>query len=211
LVLPTIEDYAYLVSGAAYRNLIVRLRRRSVARFPLDYPDQNGEFYGYDAGGTTQLFVVAIGWAATSTLAFEPGLYVPRKSDWPHLYRQHIGDSWAEYLSDVYLLCRNRWQYQIPDAARDRAVLRDLCSRALDYENHYLLKYRSFLLRDLNSGERRRQVRSLERLEQIIFSDHETRVALTRFLTEQDAQLAGSARRILATMNHTSEPYQGAK
>lgn len=70
-------------------------------------------------------------------------------------------------------LCRNRWRYQVPPGDGDRQTLRDLCRRALDFQNHFLRLYRQYQLAELESGdEERRQLAAL-RLQQIVFPDQE--------------------------------------
>jgi hypothetical protein len=126
LAVPPLDRYARMITEAPRRNL-ARLRGGPIIRYPLGYPDPDGEFYGYDVAGRTQHFVVSIGWAATGLLVLDAGQYVARKSAWLDLYRQHIADEWLPFLAAVYGRCRIDWAYAIPADAAGRAELRELC------------------------------------------------------------------------------------
>ena len=186
LVVPPLERYAQLVTEAPRRNL-ARLRNHPVIRYPLGYPDPAGEFYGYDIGGRTQHFVVAMGWAATAIIVLDAGQYVARKRDWLELYRQHIAGAWLPFLSAVYERCRNHWDYAIPVDAVGRAELRALCRQALDFENHYLARYRAYLLGQLAGDDPSGQALALERLAQVIYPDAEVASAI-RALTDSPVE-----------------------
>ncbi|MBO0794941.1 MAG: nucleotidyltransferase domain-containing protein, partial [Ktedonobacteraceae bacterium] len=85
---------------------------RSSVMMPLDYPDPQGEFYGYDqrkmrlAGGEevqgTRDLIRLVSWSATAILGCRAGQYVARKSDCHTLYRRYIADEWAGLLEDIY-------------------------------------------------------------------------------------------------------------
>jgi predicted nucleotidyltransferase len=166
LPLPDLRTYIRMVTGAAYRNIVVRLRHHAQIGYPLRYPDPMGTFYGYDIGAGTQHFVVTIGWAATSIIAMEARQYVARKSDWLRLYRQHIADEWTPFLEAVYETCRNRWAYTIPDEAAGRAELRALCQQALGFENRYIRTYRAALLEARTSDDAAHRLWASEGLRQ---------------------------------------------
>jgi hypothetical protein len=180
LVVPPLDYYTRMITGAPYRNLALWLRRSPIIRYPLGYPDPAGQFYGYDVGGDTKQFVVAIGWAATGLLVLDAGQYVARKSAWLDLYRQHTNDEWLPFLAAVYGRCRIDWGYAIPADAAGRAELRELCRRALRFENHYLARYRAYLLGLLAEPDQSSQIFALERLAQVVYPDAEVVAAIRR-------------------------------
>jgi predicted nucleotidyltransferase len=114
--------------------------------FPLDYPDPDGPFYGYDRsdGAALKDLVTTIGLAATAILAFKAGHYAGGKRDCLRLYRACIDDQWTGYLEEVYERCRNQWGYRVPGDREDRQRLRQLCGQALSFENHFLSFYREY-------------------------------------------------------------------
>lgn len=61
------------------------------------------------------------------------------------LYRDLIGDEWADYWATLYSLGKGRWGYLVPADPAARATLRDLCRRTLAFENHFLRAYRDHL------------------------------------------------------------------
>jgi hypothetical protein len=170
-----------------------------VLRFPLDYPDPKGRFYGYDGwslsipGDTeqagTKMLVVIVGRIATAIVALQNGAHVGTKRDSVALYRKHIHDQWTDLVEQVYGACKERWQYRIPTNPSDQAQLRALCQRALDFENHFFALYRSYLLDELLTSEREDQLRAVERLGQIIYPGEDIDTALTLLTEGADGDL----------------------
>ncbi len=155
---------------------------------PLTYPDPAGEFFGYDrrpvrlADGSiepsTRDLIRATGWEATALISWRAGRYVARKSECHRLYQELIGDEWAPLLTATYQHCRQQWNYRIPADPTDRALLRQLCGRSLEFENAFLAAYKGYLLGELRGAgaEGRRCAR--EALERMPFDDPEVIVAL---------------------------------
>lgn len=170
-----------------------------VLTFPLDYPDPNGRFYGYDgwslasAGDReqagTKMLVVIVGRIATALIALHTGEYAGTKRDSVTLYRTHIHDVWLDLVEQVYDLCKVRWQYRIPTKKGDREQLRTLCQAALAFENRFFALYRTYLLEELDNEQRENQLRAVERLGQIIYPGEDIDSALTRLMERADAEL----------------------
>jgi hypothetical protein len=144
LPLPSMEAYVRHAMDVACRMLL-RLRPGSECLvLPLQYPDPNGEFYGYDrpaspgAANNTKDLVTAVGLAATAILAFRAGRYTAGKRDAIRLYREVIDDEWADLAQQLYETCRNGWGYEVPAATEGRLRLRALCERVVGFENHLL-------------------------------------------------------------------------
>jgi hypothetical protein len=171
----------------------------TVLPFPLDYPDPNGRFYGYDgwnlssSGDTeqagTKMLVVIVGRIASALVALHSGAYVSTKHESVTLYRKHIHDQWADLVEQVYDMCKVRWQYRVPTNPSDQAQLQALCRRALDFENHFFAQYRSYLLDELHTSAREDQLRAVERLGQIIYPGEAIDKALTQLLEGADGDL----------------------
>ena len=170
-----------------------------VLTFPLDYPDPNGRFYGYDgwslpsAGDTeqagTKMLVVIVTRIATASVALRSGQYVGTKRESVDLYRTHIGDDWTDLVEQVYQACKERWQYRIPRRKGDQEQLRTLCQCALGFENHFYALYRSYLLEELYASQREDQLRAVERLGQIIYPGEDIDSALTLLMEDADAEV----------------------
>ncbi len=90
LALLPIEEWTRQRMHAAY-TLVVRVFDRPVpVRYPLGYPDPQGDYYGYDnrtvrlPNGrdvpSTRNLIRVTGWAATALLARRASVYVARKS-----------------------------------------------------------------------------------------------------------------------------------
>ncbi|MEM7129440.1 MAG: nucleotidyltransferase domain-containing protein [Chloroflexota bacterium] len=126
---------------------------------PLDFPDPDGEFYGYDyqtirmADGTElpsiKAIPVGVGWCAT-TLLDRAGVLVESKQDCLGKYRRYIGDEWTPFLEEVDIKIRQAWHYLIPEGKEERKELRGVCERTLYFENHYLSCLRGYLLEELD-------------------------------------------------------------
>ena len=173
--------------------------RLDVLTFPLDYPDPRGRFFGYDgwslpsASDTeqagTKMLVVIVTRIATAIVALHTGEYVGSKRDSVKMYRTHIHDEWTDLVEQVYYTCKERWQYRVPTKKGDQQQLRELCQRALGFENYFFALYRSYLLGELHASQREDQLRAVERLGQIIYPEEEVDTALTQLMEGADAEV----------------------
>ncbi len=158
-----IETWARERMHAAYWLLVNVYQRPVPVQSPLTFPAPSEEFYGYtnrtlhlpdgQEVPCTRNLVRTTGWAATALLAFQAREYVGRKRDCARLYRDSIGGEWASLLEEIAVVCRDEWQYLIPTAERARMRLRSTCERTLQFEQHFLVLYRSFLLEQLRSTD----------------------------------------------------------
>ena len=180
--------------------------RSTVVRYPLDYPDPTGEFYGYDrrklrlADGweenCTRDLIRLVGWSATGILAFKAGRYVARKRDCHKLYRECFDDEWASLLQELYEVCRGKWKYLIPSDQEERQQLRRICERTLKFENHFLLIYKEFLLSELRSGDTAGKLQALWVLKRITYDDREVEEAIRGLRYDEGEDVRGAAKEI---------------
>jgi hypothetical protein len=157
--------------------------RPVVIRYPLDYPDPTGEFYGYDLrklrlpGGEevncTRDLIRLTGWSATALLAYRAGRYVTRKSECHRAYQESFQDEWGQLLEDIYVYCRGKWRYLLPTDPAERSKLREICARTLAFENYFLLIYKEFLLSELQAEDEEGRRMALWVLDQIAYQDEE--------------------------------------
>ena len=121
---------------------------------PLDYPDPQGRFYGYDRpirlrDGTIQAgakqLVNNICLAASAIIAHKKKYHVRDKHECVHLYQQQVGDEWATFIKDLYEIGRNEWVYVIPADETAQRQFRDFCRQALLFERHFLIIYQDYL------------------------------------------------------------------
>jgi hypothetical protein len=201
--LPDFQADAYVrsVVDAPYFNYTYPPQRRSSPHltYPLGHIDPEGAFYGFDQWlipgpdgadiPSTKLLVATVGWTATALIALATGRYVRNKSACVDLYREHVADQWTELVVGVYELCRNQWHYHIPAAEEDRHQLRALCVEALAFQNHFLSRYRTYLLDELHSAAPDRQSLAAQRLAQIRYPDSEVVEALHQLRDVDDADL----------------------
>jgi predicted nucleotidyltransferase len=178
-----------------------------VLTFPLDYPDPQGEFFGYDGwlhGGerSALMLVVMVGRIATALLALRAGQYAGSKSESTRLYRTHINDEWCELVEQVYQRCRVQWGYRIPRKQAERQVLRVLCQQALAFENYFYGLYREYLIKELQDQQREHRLRAIERSGQIVYPGSDIVDALRTIAHQQtdDAELRQAAETALGTI-----------
>ena len=129
--------------------------------FPLNYPDPEGEFYGYDkrkaraADGTllpgTKEIINCVGKSALAIIALKAKVYVNDKNDCLKQYRVRINDEWTDLIQDVYAKCRRTWAYCVPEDTEARKQLQKICERTLAFENYFLNLYKDFLLAELEN------------------------------------------------------------
>ncbi len=173
---------------SAYWLLTTVYQRPSPVHMPIGYPDPTDEFFGYtnrtvrlpdgkDVPCTRNL-VRTTGWAATALLALRAGQYAARKRDSTRLYRHFIGDEWSSLLEEIATFCRDEWQYLIPAEQSARQHLRSLCERTRGFEQHFLTRYKPFLLEQLRSGEQEHVRFARWVQEQLPLDDEEVRAAL---------------------------------
>jgi predicted nucleotidyltransferase len=200
LALPAIADYTRAVLHGAQRAIATVLRGVETLAFPLGYPDPDGEFYGYDRvrlpfwyppgveRGLKEL-VLSTGRAATAIVARRCGRFVARKSESVGAYRACVADEWAPYLAALHGWGTARWGYLVPEAAGERALLRDLCRRTLAFENHFLALYRDYLLAQLGRADPAGRLFAAQRLGEVLYPDEEIGRALRELGRGDDAEL----------------------
>ena len=208
-VLP-IDEWTRQRMHAAYWLLVTVFNRSHVVTPPVDYPERADGFFGYTQRTvrmpngvhvpSTRNLIRVTGWMATALLAWQTGRYVARKSECHQAYRQHIGDEWAPFLEDVYRLCRLEWGYLILDGDAERRALRNLCARTLEFENHFLLRYREYLLGQLGSDDAVDPRRALWILENIPYRDDRVRAAVRAIAEGGDAELRQAAQQAHALL-----------
>jgi hypothetical protein len=157
-------------------------------RAPLTYPDSADPFFGYlrrplrlpDGQmmlGTRDL-IRAVGWIATALIAYQAGQYVATKRDCAPAYRAYVGDEWSALVDDTATWVRSAWQYRIPNGMEDRARLRAICARTLDFENHFLAIYRRYALEELPGDDPAGRAWALDALGRTPFDDADIRRAM---------------------------------
>jgi hypothetical protein len=203
---PTTDAYVRSVVHTPYHSYLYPAQRQAhgFLTFPLRHIDPDGPFLGYDQfpmpdpdgnpGPSNKLLVASVGWTATALIALHTGRYVRDKAASAALYREHVADEWAPLVTGVYELCRNRWRYRIPTDPADRRALRDLCERALGFQNHFLDHYRRYLLAELDAASPGRQRLAAARLGQVVYpGDPEVPAALARLVASGEPAVREAA------------------
>jgi predicted nucleotidyltransferase len=154
---------------------------------PLPYPKPDEEFFGFTEERITECdcsprqgtrdLVTGAGWYATALIAYHSGAMVVRKVDVPTAYERHVGDAWTSFLRDLFARCRESWNYEMPAALEDRRLLRELCARNLEFENHFLRSYRDFALGELRSADGVALEAAVQVVERLPYRDPEIEAA----------------------------------
>ncbi|HEU5199151.1 MAG TPA: nucleotidyltransferase domain-containing protein [Ktedonobacterales bacterium] len=178
---------------AAYWLMIHVFNRPALVHLPLTAPDPSDRFLGYtnrtirlldgSSVPSTRNLIRTTGWAATALIAWQTERYVTSKRNCHMLYRNYINDEWAGLLDDLYSWCRSAWQYLVPESADDQQRLQAICRRALAFENHFLVRYKAFLLTQLQDTTEEVLLTALHVMSQLPFNDvqmRETIQALAR-------------------------------
>lgn len=183
---------------------------------PLDYPDPAGEFFGYDKdflppssnrlapAHNIEALVATACWIASILIGLETGRMVHTKAESARLYRECVGDEWADFVEEVYEQGKRRWGYLVPTDEAERQALRDLCRRMLAFENHYLSRYRDYLLRQIREGSHDERLEAVQRLGSWVrYPDDEVKAALEQLAADQDEPIRSAARQALGTPDET--------
>jgi hypothetical protein len=167
------ETYVRSVVHTPYLSYTYPVQRQSGPLvYPLGHIDPDGPYFGFDqwtGAAGTKLLVATVGWTATAIIALRSGQYVRDKAAGVELYREYVADEWTDLVTQVHDLCRNRWHYRIPSGPADQQILRELCRRTLDFQNHFLELYRQYQLAELASGDVEREQLAAKRLSLFVF------------------------------------------
>lgn len=206
IVPPPFEDYLpWLMHGPL--SYFARARGNPlVLRFPLDFPDPSGEFYGYDRAKvrsidgktwlSTKELVGSTGWAAAALIALRARRDVS-KSNRVQIYRECINDEWTPLLEEIHGYCRDAWEYLIPEGADERKRLKRMCEGALEFENHFLSVYREYLRRQLREADPADKLLAVKCLGQVDFADDAMVTALRELADGAGGELGLAARNTL--------------
>ena len=120
--------------------------------------------------------------STTLAATFLVGLYAARhvasKRDAIEIYKVTVADVWASLLESVYINCKQRWSYRIPDTTAEHDDLRQLCRRILDFENYALEQCRGYILEVLANGKEHHKIAIAQSLKKIAYMDAEVEAAL---------------------------------
>jgi hypothetical protein len=203
----------------AMHPLLARVRGNPAAlRFPIGFPDPAGALRGYDARlrddapahrAATKDLVTNVLAAANALTLLRARQYVGagRKSDVPEQYRRWVGDEWAALVAATFERCRVQWDYQLPSEPAEREWLRELCTRVLAFENHFLGRYKEFLLAELVHANAQFQIMAARRMGQIVYDEPRVVAALRRAEAEGTAELRELASAGLRLMNLRSDAW----
>jgi hypothetical protein len=190
----------YTLAPLAYMGRV--LRGTSILDPPLTWPDPDDEWRGYSRDRlppqgipiqNVKAFVATACWIASVLVSFRSGRTVASKRDAVSLYRAGIGDAWTGMIEAIHDLGVDGAGYALPESPSDRAVLRDLCTRMPDLENHYLDSYRAWLLTELHCDDTAARVAALERLAEVTWRDATIMGALHRCRDTGDAEVRNAA------------------
>ena len=159
---PSRAAYVQSCMLAAFRDISWHHYHPKPFPIPLNYPDPNDEFFGFNqlartiyeeqTVGTERL-VHSIVRIAGALVALETGQVVLSKRECVHVYTADAVDKWAALVADVFYWCYDKWQYQIPKDREEREKLRHYYKQTLNFENHFLSCYYDLLSRNAHAED----------------------------------------------------------
>ena len=211
IIPPAIDDYIRLMMNTTMQRWI-RHRRNLV--FPLDYPNPDGEFFGYDLEGIYSIPVCqnlgtkGLIWTlcpmVTAIVALKARRFVAGKSEGFRLYQKYVNDEWADFLTEIWDTCRTQWESRMPTDSVGRRKVRAFSQKILAFENHYLTLYKQFWLRDLEEAKGEyvnvygdRKLQAIRHLGDVVYPDDKVEQALLTFETSRNAKWRKEAQETL--------------
>ena len=189
------EEWMRWAMHAPITSLLVT-RNAEFLVVPLDYPDSQAEFYGYERQTipckdsierpSSKWLISTVSWIATALVAMQTEQYVGSKGQAVELYKTYINDEWTNLVEQVYELWRNRRHYLIPENVDERQTLRSMCRETLSFSNYFLSRYRSFLLRELYEEQPKNQILALKMLARIVYPEDREIVDAIKRLQESN-------------------------
>ena len=207
--IPLERTLPFTLFGAFHHPWLLR-RQEPHLIYPLDYPDPEGEFYGYERWGSfyggsdfgpgVRILVNSMTMIATALLGLKAQRQVGTKSQSVQDYKKYIGDEWTAYLINLYETCKTEWRYRIPETQEDRDYFRNLCERTLDYENAFFSLCRPTILANLNSNDRRTRHLALQSLQRVAYIGDDFIERLESLARSRDAEIRQAAKEVLQTI-----------
>ena len=159
---------------------LIRYQRGDPKRliFPLGYPNAQDAYYGYvkdeQVQGTMRRGIATIFthlmFLASSIATLKTGQYNASKSFSWKFYQETIGDAWGAYLEEWYIHGKKQWGYAVPVSAEERHHLRQMCQKALAFENEFLLIAKDFILQRLESNAEEERQWAQQEIQKIIIT-----------------------------------------
>ena len=166
---------------------------------PLSVPSPEAEFFGYDIEdvdltgkpilGLVRMMNDCLFPVSTALINWKTGTHVMRKDTLAEFYRSRVADGWTDLVIDAFDLCRKTWHYRVPEAQADRERLRLICRRTLDFNNYFMNAYRSFVVRELSSGDRGGVLAAVGMMAQTLLNDSEVLEALKGHVDSEDDEV----------------------
>lgn len=180
LVLPPMAEYVRDNMHRAYFYMARARRFPDCLCHPVAAPDKDDAYCGYnsrthdDGSPSTKELVVVAGWLSTALISRAGGCYIASKAASYAGYRQHINDEWTAHLQDVFELVRGKWNYRVPDDEAEQNRLAQICRRQVEFENHFLCRYREFLEGEIATAPAPHNDRARRFLSELFPASHAT-------------------------------------
>jgi hypothetical protein len=199
----------------AFHSLYLLRQRAEGLRYPLDYPDADGEYYGYERWGIyrgervfgpgVRSLVTSVSLMASCWAMLRAGQCVGSKRESVLAYQRYVADEWTAFVEQVYVQGKEICQYQVPETTEARRHLRHLCAQMLAFENHFLAGCRGVVLNDLAHSDEAIQGTALYRLKRIAYPGKDYEAMLMALKVSEHAEVAQSATAVFSTVEGATE------
>jgi predicted nucleotidyltransferase len=163
------------------------LRQADHVVTPVTVPDPAGRFLGYDVDRfpptmepipNIHALVSTACWIASLLVSFATGQPIPSKHVAVTRYRTQVGDEWARFVDELYHFGKHTVGYLVPETTEHQQRLSRLCGQMVAFENHFLVRYREYLLAELQETERAARIVAAQRFKEVRYVDDDTRGVL---------------------------------
>ena len=207
--IPLERTLPFTIFGAFHHPWLLR-RKEPGLTYPLGYPDPEGEFYGYERWGSfygdstfgpgVRILVNSVTMIATALLGLKAHRQVSTKNRSVYDYKKYLNDDWADYLIDLYEICKTEWQYKLPETQEGREMFRKLCNYTLDYENAFLSYCRPAMLAHLKSRDAHTHLLALQSLQRVAYIGDDFVDALEQLAQSSHEDTRQKAKTVLRTI-----------
>lgn len=215
------QDYPPRISDREERRIL----SAGMLVYPLDFPDPDGEFYGYNQRLNLSLYsepeigvkdlIQGIFECILPLAAQKVNRHIHNKEDAFQVFAKECQTEFSDFITEVWQVVRGEWHYRVPTNTTDRNRLRDLCSQFLNLENYYLTQFKQFWLEQIQSpsptkwayqpGDHR--IYGLESLTEVLFPDQEIE-SILKPLSDETTDFGRACIKVITQLQEARQKHQ---